>query len=196
MDKGPAEKKVQEADPLTDAQYQLWRRLDVALAEDGFTASDVQMITHIRRWGIGKTEDEKFETAFEKLKIMLEIRRKYDLDNILEKPWQFKDISFEDCSKLWPLFYFKRTKEGWPILYDGLGASDPKECKKVAKHPQRDEMIMDYILRNYENFARIKERISKERGCRIYKEVMIFDMSRVSLTGLKRVKGIVKEAMR
>merc|ERR1719474_1714668 len=112
---------------------------------------------------------------------MLKLREKYKLDTILERPWSDEKVSFETCCEVWPVFFYNRSEEGLPIMYDCLGGSGDMD-RAVAlfmNSPRGGARLNEYMLRIQENLKRVKEKCAHKRNLethQLYKGVLVLDL--------------------
>lgn len=192
-----------EAVPLTANEQKLYKRLSEALKkrDDLAPATEIQLITHTRRFQhIGKDDEERYQIVLEKMVTMLKLREKYKLDTILERPWSDEKVSFESCSEVWPIFFYNRSEEGLPIMYDVLGGSGDfnKALELFMNSPEANVRLFDYLLRIQENYQRLKEKCAHKRNLethQLYKGVLVIECKNVDFFTFNSMRKLVQKGM-
>jgi len=190
-----------ESVPLTADEEKLYKRLKAALAkrDDLIAATDLQLISHVRRFKhLGTTEEETSKLVLEKLVAMLQYRAKLELDKILETPWSDKEVSFEKCCEVWPIFVYKRSEEGLPVVYDLFGGSGNLDLarKLFIESPKGGARLTEYLLRIYENLRAVCRSTAEKRKltpCQLYKFVLVIDCKNIDLLTFNSIRALVQK---
>jgi len=190
-----------EAAPLTDEEDKLYKGLKGTFSKRKDLASPtrIQLITHIRRFqNLGNTDEEKFNAVLNKLVAMLDLRKKYKLDNMLGRPWSDPKVSFETCCKAWPCFIYNRSAEGLPVFYDCLGGTGDiqKAMELFMGSAEAETRLTEFAFRLHENLARIKARCAKKRNLethQLYKAVLVIDCKNIDLFTFNSIRILVQK---
>lgn len=190
-----------ESVALTADEEKLYKTVKTALAkrDDLIAATELQLISHVRRFKhLGKTEEETGKLVLEKLVAMLQYREKLELDKILATPWSDKEVSYEKCCEVWPIYIYNRSEEGLPIVYELIGGAGnlDQAWKLFVDSPKGEARLTNYLLRIYENLRVICRRIAEKRKLspiQLYKFVWVIDCKNIDLLTFNSIRGIVQK---
>jgi len=190
-----------ESVPLTADEEKLYKTLKTALAkrDELVAATEIQLISHVRRFKhLGKTQEETGRLVLEKLLAMLQYRGKLELDKILGTPWSDKEVSYEKCCEVWPIYIYNRSEEGLPIVYELLGGAGNLDLarKLFIDSPKGEARLTEYLLRIYENLRVICRRTAEKRKltpCQLYKFVWVIDCKNIDLLTFNSIRGLVQK---
>jgi len=178
-----------ESLPLDSAGVEVYDYMVESLERDG-TEKPPEALMHMHVRGYRNSKNRKADT-YDKLKEVISLRKKHELDSIMEKEWNHK-LTEKDCNELWSLKVYGQDPEGHPIVFDKCGCM---EKKLVKEHFLKDEdgkkMLMDYYFRFCEKLDKIKAEKTKRGGKMLYQHVMVIDVAKAGIGDLSLAKKVI-----
>lgn len=138
-----------------------------------------------------RKEKPRREVTLEKFNEAIELRKKFNTNEILEEKWPF-EFTEEQVLEIWPMFLYGRGPEGRVIMWDACGNMDPDKAKEhFLKEPGQKEMLKKFYIKFMERLNRTKQNLATEKGHLMYKHLAVFDVKELSLWKVKQVKDIL-----
>jgi len=140
-----------------------------------------------------ETNPSRFEYTWDKFSEVMGLRKKYDLDNILDQKWDGQ-MTEEEIFQIWPMFIYGRDPVGRPIVWDKAGCMDLTLAKKFfLANAEQKEMIKIFYLRFLEGINVVKNNIARDKGHPLYKQVCVYDMGGISILSINTAKDLMKD---
>lgn len=183
---------VEESAPLTKADQEVYDYLKANWKKhpDYEKVKVPEQLFYMHVIGYRK-ENPRKETTWKKFEEVVEIRKKHNTNDILERKWKH-DFTEAQIMEIWPMFMYGRDPHGRVIMWDQSGNMDQTAANKhfLAK-PEQKEMLMEFYIKYMERVDVVKQNIAAEKGHLIYKHIAVFDMKELSIMKLKTAKSIM-----
>jgi len=186
---GPAAPETKPFDEESEAIYKMLKK---KVEEEKIDPPPDEMMLHMHVIGY-RNEKHRAKTTWEKLKYVMETRKKEKYDTLPDQKWPY-EFPEEEILKIWPMFIYGRDPMGHPIMYDKAGCLDLKKVQEhLVANDEQKEMLRYFYKRFLERLNRVKQQISKDKGSLIYKQCCVMDMKELGIMQLNQVKKIVGE---
>jgi len=147
-----------------------------------------------------ETEDNRMEVSVEQLGKIMELRKKYGVNELSEAPWlpewTFKCVTNKELEDQWPFHIQGADKDGRVVLWDKSGNIDLTWLREKTRDPEAIEAIKFYVVKQAENVLRTKIGVSQKMGHRMVKHVAVVDAKNVKITNLNKLKSLVGQILK
>lgn len=129
--------------------------------------------------GLKHLKKKRVQETDEGIGKYIEYHKKYDFDNIL--------VNTSDTPEelqAWPLFIYGQDRQGHPVIYDGVGCSDPNAMDREFVTQDMDKTRL-YRARFWRRIENLKHHQMERYGTMISKHMLIFDMKKFKSGHLK-----------